>query len=856
MSYASWIARRAVAARWMLAVVLALPLVLMTDRARGQGTSGAVPDPISSRDLSRYSARLGLSDQQRQAIEPFHEEYRAAFRQLREGEIEELLQETGRLRAAGLRGLDRAAIEAGLKNLNRVMSRIRALDDHLFDQIQGVLTDDQSTGLPRVLQARARQRYSSGATRMVGFVNRAARVDLSRMYDDLELTAEERAAGEPFVLRYEVRLTASVKTLYEATTRMFLDMVDALQAQGFGQGEPGQQMGGDQMRQMWMNAWAEALTKPRDAATEISDLNRQTLRQVTELLPENAAATLRDNYLGRAYPEVPRTIQSTAAASYRAALRLEGLPVAMRDDIEASAGHFRLQRDKLIDQMIEYIDAYRGNWSPLAMMGEGREQHQQKLKEHRERLSELDEHTVGALHALLGPPLAGELKAAVARTPSLEDDATAGPGDRMAGGPGMMARRRATDPDADGVGPDPFVPQPISVRDVAVYRGRLNIPEHERFILESLHEDYLSSYDLIKDTDIRALQEARAKRRLDSGEEAAPSPDDIDRVYDLRRRVLEAIRALDGSFFDDLNTLTDSEEQTAVARRLRTAREREVYSRALAAGGLESIFDSGGRGGRSFMGRFGSQSRESGVDLVTLVYRLDLSDQDRAKTDKRLLDYDAKATDSFRQQYETVIRLRAEGEKLSARTRQQAAEEGGENRRRFWRSFRQFTEEYRRQVREAGTPIVELNRATLAAISQDVPAETAAELRQAYNRKAFPGVYQDPQAADRYLAGALKLPGLSDDQRAKISALVDQHRPAYEQMCDQMVEVHAAPDPGPGFDRSAWRRYQERRQRLDVLAFDRNELNAGTKRQLRAVLTEQQRARIGLAEEQEEEERD
>ena len=65
-----------------------------------------------------------------------------------------------------------------------------------------------------------------------------------------------------------------------------------------------------------------------------------------------------------------------------------------------------------------------------------------------------------------------------------------------------------------------------------------------------------------------------------------------------------------------------------------------------------------------------------------------------------------------------------------------------------------------------------------------------------------------------------------------------------------MVEVYAASadtiDPA---DRSTWRRYQEQRNKLEVLEFDRNEMNAKALRQLRETLTEAQRLQIRLPDE-------
>ena len=169
--------------RDMLCCTLAFLVVAGTGtRAMAQGTRGMLPSPVSSRDLDLYREILELTPPQRDAIDAFHEQYRADFRILREREIEHYLQEVSGFWGRGFGSFDREAIKDSLEELSRLMSRIRLLDDRLFDQVGSVLTDDQAVDLSRVMLARDRQRYQTGGSRMAGFANRAARVDLGRLY--------------------------------------------------------------------------------------------------------------------------------------------------------------------------------------------------------------------------------------------------------------------------------------------------------------------------------------------------------------------------------------------------------------------------------------------------------------------------------------------------------------------------------------------------------------------------------------------------------------------------------------------------------------------------------------------------
>jgi Spy/CpxP family protein refolding chaperone len=855
----------------ILIAVLAFSALFMTGRSFGQGTSGTLPGPISSRDLATWADQLELGDEQRQAIDPFHEEYREAFRQLRDGEIEQYLQELGGMMGRGFRGLDKDAIEDSLRKLDRLMTRISLLDDGLFNNMQSVLSDEQVAKLPRVMQARKRERYRTGATRMGGSANRAARVDMSDLYYGLELTPDQRQATDPLVVQYEDRLTAATEDLYEAATRMFLVVVEVLEDRGvsfenFGQGGPPPQ---DMMNAM-RDAWTEANKKPLEKAAAISDLNHQTLRRLTEFLPRDAASTLRDRYLGRAYPEVPRASQSEALKSFHAALRLPSLSPDLRADINATAVQFRGSANQVVDEMIKAVDEYRNKAAPFGRGGDRdrtqRQEYNQKLEGYRERLAGLDRSAVETLEGLLGPDLSQSVKIAAADT-TFEDETSEPAGrDRRRGGSSV---EEATDAFIAGLGPDPFLPSPITSRDVALYTKRLKLDDNDRFILKSLHQEYVGAFGQLKRTDIATLRAALAaaqppreeqrqegpRRGDENARPTGPTAQQVDEIYDLRGSALKSIQTLDGTFFDDIETLIATPEQAPLVQRLRTARERSVYNRGLEANPFGAMF--GGRGGRHGRGGprgpdLGAQSNESGVDLSYLVERLDLGAEERTEMDKLLADYEANAVAGFRRQYESVLKLRREVERLRA---QRAQPDGDGNRgerdrqamQSRWESFRRLQENEGRKATDDRKFMVDLNRATLAVLTEALPEEAAANLDQAYSHAAFPSIYNDPDGADRFLATALQLRDLGESQREGIDAIIAEYRPAYEKVADQIAEIHAArADDGNDFDRERWRTYQEQRNRIEVLDFERQELNAKALRQLREVLTDEQVERLRL----------
>ena len=161
--------------------------------------------------------------------------------------------------------------------------------------------------------------------------------------------------------------------------------------------------------------------------------------------------------------------------------------------------------------------------------------------------------------------------------------------------------------------------------------------------------------------------------------------------------------------------------------------------------------------------------------------------------------------------------------------------------RRFGGDFRQRWE----AVTAARASIVELNRSTLARVSEALPADLAGELRRSYDRVAFRNLFDDPRSAEPLLGSALELPDLTAEQREALAESALGYRADYDAVSERMVAVmREASEAGEDRGRN-WQRRLERRNKLEKLRFDRGELNERTRRRLRAILNEHQIERIG-----------
>src|SRR5262245_28262857 len=139
--------------------VLVAALLAPAPAASAQGTSGTMPQPITSLELVRYEDYLQLAPEQRQAAEGFHDEYKQRFQALRDGEIARFLDAMRAMRQAGLPG--RAAFDSFMDKMEQAQGRIRSLDDAFFSQLETLLDDARRPAIEHLRLSRARERYRS-----------------------------------------------------------------------------------------------------------------------------------------------------------------------------------------------------------------------------------------------------------------------------------------------------------------------------------------------------------------------------------------------------------------------------------------------------------------------------------------------------------------------------------------------------------------------------------------------------------------------------------------------------------------------------------------------------------------------
>jgi hypothetical protein len=381
---------------------------------------------------------------------------------------------------------------------------------------------------------------------------------------------------------------------------------------------------------------------------------------------------------------------------------------------------------------------------------------------------------------------------------------------------------------------DMFLPGPISRTDLGEYGRQLGLADSERAVIDQLHEDYITAYEQLQASEVKAVTDANSalwRSDASTGERAAPKPEAVAEVYRLRRNTQQAIESLDATFFDNLSVVLTGKTEAERVPRLRLARLRRCCDvvRAVSPG-----FGFAYGGGES-----------SGIDLSELITQQQLlTADDLAKADAILAEYEEALTGAMRRWRDLAMTYQEANENWSVSvSRVQSADGGGIV---DWSArYRQAIGSTLQDFADSEQAIGDLNRATLDKLIAVLSPGKAGSLRRAYDKKAYPSIYNDPASVDEHLNRALALGDLTPDQRKRLSEIAADYRPAYEALCQRLIKLGGMPRWDLVDEDFDWQSEQERQQKVATVNFDRDEISARAAAQLAAILTEEQIRRIG-----------
>ena len=144
---------------------------------------------------------------------------------------------------------------------------------------------------------------------------------------------------------------------------------------------------------------------------------------------------------------------------------------------------------------------------------------------------------------------------------------------------------------------------------------------------------------------------------------------------------------------------------------------------------------------------------------------------------------------------------------------------------------------------EIASRMGELNRSVYEGVVSRLPDTEVEAMRNLYERKAYPDVFEDDKPADEQIAAVMEMDDLSDQQRMGVNDIAFEYRSDYRNLTDQMLEQVRARQKNeqswpPSAD--AMRSYMK----METLRYQRVQLNDWARIMMEMLLTDQQIAMI------------
>ncbi len=796
----------------LLGAIVLLLAIWPATTVRAQGTEGMFADPISTPQLMDYADRLGLSPQQRLAIESAHDVYKDEFRALRDGDVGAFLAEAGAMSGV-MPG--REEMLDFIERMEKLQGKIEKLDDHLFERFLPVLTEAQITKLPRVRLLRERQRHITTA-RQIASMSGGNIVDISELVHELDLQVNLSEIVDPVLATYERRLTTDLEKLSMSLFRLYLDVFDRLAAAGFEDvdfmdpdNDPEEMV---RLQETMQQVFADLQDGIRESARDITEDERRTFRHVVDLLPTAERTSFRTAYYSAAYPSLRFALPAGDLAWMVRAIDDTDVPAETRDAIRPPVMAFLARLEWLTDEGVKLVDAQRGASSPFAHDRDAMRAHQEELHALMKQTEEAKATVEAALVEAVGEETLGEVRrivGAIADTPPAPPEEVA----ELSEAEAQLAISTQ----------DPFTAPPLTRREIREMAGELGLDDGGLAVLESLHKDYVAASMALGPRE--TLDEAlRNQWQFDPATETTTPPTDrqIDEIAQLRRKCIEAIRAADDAFFEQVALVVDDEQRPLVERH-RIRRQRAVYGRDGDMAGMMS------------------GAAAPAVDLSALLAELDAAPEDEEAVASMLAAYENESVAALQARQSATLELLQATEKWTSRMQRAQADGDAMD----WRDYQTTIGAKSKPIRAADEVIAGINERTLEAIRAQLSDETSRRLDRAYARHLHPDIFDDAYAVEEHITKALALESLSSSQRADLQELAASYRPAYEALCDRLVEESGPAPDWSNWDAETMREYQKSQSELAKLTYDRNELSHRAARRIRSVLDDSQLTMIG-----------
>lgn len=259
----------------------------------GGGGMAQMFDPsVSTKELDTYTVMLALDKSQKEAVKALFDAYQQQFNTAAKAA-------RAKFDAAREEARDDPTVWRDIQTQMETFRKSRDdMESGFFNDVKAVLNDQQGATWPKIERWRRREHTVSRGM-MSG-----ERVDLTKLIDDLKLSADARQSLAGALDQYEVELDKELIARNEAQDKI--------------QGKMRELVQGDVSKET-----EDVFNKARDAAMRVRDVNRKFERQIEAGLPEGKRTAFVDAFKAESYPRIYR--QSYASKVIEAAAGMQDL---------------------------------------------------------------------------------------------------------------------------------------------------------------------------------------------------------------------------------------------------------------------------------------------------------------------------------------------------------------------------------------------------------------------------------------------------------------------------------------------------------------------------------------------------
>ncbi|MBU3727934.1 MAG: hypothetical protein FGM37_01610 [Phycisphaerales bacterium] len=570
---------RAAAHAAVLALSCALALCVVAPRvACAQGTSGAIPDPMSVGELKLLlEQRADLPPGVWPQIQAAHDAYARRAEEFRDGDVERFQKRFRSMATAEDLQAQLAQWQATMREYSELARKLDTIDEGLFADVAKVLaaSPDAVAAVESAKLARRRQALRMGMGRAT--MSPSTSADVEQVAFDVGIPDAARAGVRQALAGYGAKQSPALRDFGDRMQQVYIEFVKvqmaALQVPA-GDGE-GARSGGMAADEAATEAvWARLGPEVTRQRKQLLANNRAAARAVIEALEQYPDAQQRfmDRWIVESYPAIPDSESTGVPQAGRRALRLKSIDDAARESLRLAIAEWRAADGAIVEEWSTATDDFDSAQIPLSFGQEAFGAFNELVVELQRRRTERAAQALKAIEAVVG----SEASAIVRGTDFSRDDELLAP---EQADPEAAAQGAAQTGDRLELAREHFLREhgqrlaswsrPLGPEDVARVAAALAADAGQRSVIETLAADHASGW-VSRIDPIFAESRTRIERSLvDDG-------DGISAVEEWPKSVEAAggIRdALDAEFFDGLAAVTagtGGERVVGALRQLRT----------------------------------------------------------------------------------------------------------------------------------------------------------------------------------------------------------------------------------------------------------------------------------------------